>query len=73
MSLIQKKKWCLEDIALPLVSRTLDFVDFDNIVNQDDATDCQFLVLSIKASADVKWLTTYLEKHSRWWLLHGRF
>ena len=67
-----QKKWCLQDIALPLVPRTLDFMDFDNIVNEDDATDCQFLVLSIKATADVKWLTTYLEKPSRWWLLSGR-
>lgn len=58
---------CLGNSAVPLVPRIMDFQDLHELTTEGDADDSEFLVLSLKGSADFRWAEKYLKLPARWW------
>ena len=71
MSLVQKK-WCLGNTILPLETRSLDLVDLDDLLPEDDAEDTPFLLLNLKTTGNPEWLEKHLQMPRGWWRKGGR-
>lgn len=64
-----KYRMCLNDLAVPFVERSLAFHDLHNLA-EGDIENQEFLILSLKASADVRWLERAFDLPARWWINH---
>jgi hypothetical protein len=63
-------RMCLDDVAIPFHRETLDFHDLHLEAN-GDKWDQEFLLLPIKATADMNWLQkSFKLPGTRWWILH---
>jgi hypothetical protein len=58
---------CVNDVAVPFVVRTSVFRDINGLAGGDsDGED--FILVCLKAIADVHWLEKYLDLPARWWV-----
>jgi hypothetical protein len=58
---------CVNDVAVPFVVRTSVFRDINDLAGGDtDGED--FILVCLKATADVRWLEKYLNLPRRWWV-----
>jgi hypothetical protein len=62
-----KWRFCLGDRAIPFERETLDLHDLHDQAN-GDIMDQEFLLLSIKATAEMGWLEKAFKLHTRWWV-----
>jgi hypothetical protein len=66
---ILKHRMCLNDMAVPFVARTLCLHDLHSLAG-GDIDNQEFLLLSLKATADVRWLEAAFNLSGRWWVNH---
>jgi hypothetical protein len=63
-------RMCLDDLAIPFHRETLDLHDL-HLEADGDKWDQEFLLLPIKATADMEWLQkSFKLPGARWWVLH---
>jgi hypothetical protein len=63
-------RMCLDDVAIPFHRDTLDLHDLHEEAN-GDKEDQEFLLLPIKATADMNWLQkSFKLPGARWWILN---
>jgi len=60
---------CLNDMALPLVRRAMDFEDIHHLAGGDSGEQ-DFVCLELKATADVRWLEKAFQLPVRFWKAH---
>ena len=61
---------CLGDMAVPLVSKSMDFWDIQKLLEASDEEDAPFHLLNFKATGEHLWLERAFKLPSRWWIKH---
>ena len=61
---------CLGDMAVPLVSKNMDFWDIQKLLEASDEENAPFNLLNFKATGEHLWLERAFKLPSRWWIKH---
>ena len=67
MALVVQNRVCLGDSAIPLREQCLDFHDLHTLA-EGDLDGQVFLLLSLKASGDLRWLERGFKLSAKWWV-----
>jgi len=61
---------CLQNRALPLVTREMEFEDLHSVGARDLGTE-NFECLPLRTSMEAPWLSKFFKKPAKWWLHNG--
>ena len=65
-----ERKMCLQNRALPLVTREMEFEDIHSVGARDLGTE-NFECLPLRTSMEAPWLSKFFKKPAKWWLHNG--